>query len=51
MVCSILSFTTEEIFKLVNKNNSEKSIHLKKLNIFPKTWNNIEARTKLEKNN
>ena len=32
----ILSFTTEEIFKLVNKNNSEKSIHLKKLNIFPK---------------
>ena len=47
----ILSFTTEEIFKLVNKNNSEKSIHLKKLNIFPKTWNNIEARTKLEKNN
>ena len=47
----ILSFTTEEIFKLVNKNNSEKSIHLKKLNIFPKAWNNIEARTKLEKNN
>ena len=38
----ILSFTTEEIFKLVNKNNSEKSIHLKKLNIFPKTWNNID---------
>ena len=32
----ILSFTTEEIFKLVNKNDSEKSIHLKKLNIFPK---------------
>ena len=42
----ILSFTTEEIFKLVNKNNSEKSIHLKKLNIFPKTWNN----TQLEQN-
>ena len=38
----ILSFTTEEIFKLVNKNNSEKSIHLKKLNIFPKAWNNID---------
>ena len=38
----ILSFTTEEIFKLVNKNNSEKSIHLKKLNIFPKSWNNID---------
>ena len=38
----ILSFTTEEIFKLVNKNNVEKSIHLKKLNIFPKAWNNIE---------
>ena len=42
----ILSFTTEEIFKLVNKNNGEKSIHLKKLNVFPKTWNN----TKLEQN-
>tara|TARA_A100000164_G_scaffold207782_1_gene184227 strand:- start:5 stop:637 length:633 start_codon:yes stop_codon:yes gene_type:complete len=42
----ILSFTTEEIFKLVNKNNDGKSIHLKKLNVFPKTWNNIE----LEKN-
>ena len=42
----ILSFTTEEIFKLVNKNDSEKSIHLKKLNIFPKSWNN----TKLEQN-
>ena len=38
----ILSFTTEEIFKLVNKNNSEKSIHLKKLNIFPKAWDNIQ---------
>ncbi len=38
----ILSFTTEEIFKLVNKNNNEKSIHLKKLNIFPKAWNNID---------
>ncbi len=37
----ILSFTTEEIFKLVNKDNSQKSIHLKKLNIFPKTWNNV----------
>ncbi|WP_075482874.1 isoleucine--tRNA ligase [Candidatus Pelagibacter communis] len=36
----ILSFTTEEIFKLVNKNDSEKSIHLKKLNIFPESWNN-----------
>ncbi len=38
----ILSFTTEEIFKLVNKNNGEKSIHLKKLNIFPKTWDNVQ---------
>ncbi len=38
----ILSFTTEEIFKLVNKNNSEKSIHLKKFNLFPKAWNNID---------
>jgi len=38
----ILSFTTEEIFKLVNKNNDEKSIHLKKLNIFPKAWDNLQ---------
>ena len=38
----ILSFTTEEIFKLVNKNDVVKSIHLKKLNIFPKAWNNLE---------
>jgi len=38
----ILSFTTEEIFKLVNKDNNEKSIHLKRLNIFPKTWNNMD---------
>ncbi len=37
----ILSFTTEEIFRLVNKNNGKKSIHLKKLNIFPKSWNNV----------
>ena len=42
----ILSFTTEEIFKLVNKNDSEKSIHLKKLNVFPQSWHN----TKLEQN-
>lgn len=42
----ILSFTTEEIFKLVNKSNSEKSIHLKKLNVFPQSWNN----RKLEQN-
>ena len=38
----ILSFTTEEIFKLVNKNDVVKSIHLKKLNVFPKEWNNLE---------
>ncbi len=38
----ILSFTTEEIFKLVNKDNGEKSIHLKKLNVFPETWNNFD---------
>ncbi|MDC3151470.1 isoleucine--tRNA ligase [Candidatus Pelagibacter sp.] len=42
----ILSFTTEEIFKLVNKNNGEKSIHLKKMNIFPSLWDNVQ----LEKN-
>ena len=47
----ILSFTTEEIFKLVNKNNSEKSIHLKKLIYFQKHGIIYAARTKLEKNN
>ena len=42
MFAPILSFTTEEIFKLINKDNGEKSIHLKKLNVFPDTWNNID---------
>ena len=26
----------------MNKDNSEKSIHLKKLNVFPKAWSNID---------
>ena len=45
----ILSFTTEEIFKLVNKDIKEKSIHLKKLNIFPKVWNNAQLEKNWEK--
>ncbi len=45
----ILSFTTEEIFNLVNKDNNEKSIHLKKLNIFPKAWNNAQLEKNWEK--
>ena len=35
----ILSFTTEEIFMLINKN--EKSIHLEKFMEFPKSFENI----------
>jgi isoleucyl-tRNA synthetase len=40
----ILSFTTEEIFTLINKN--EKSIHLEKFMQFPKTLKNIELNEK-----
>tara|TARA_B100000029_G_C17335775_1_gene873411 strand:- start:14 stop:925 length:912 start_codon:yes stop_codon:yes gene_type:complete len=35
----ILSFTTEEIFRLINK-NSKSSIHLKKFASIPKEWEN-----------
>ena len=45
----ILSFTTEEIFKLINKNNGEKSIHLKKLNTFPKAWDNVQLKQNWKK--
>ncbi len=45
----ILSFTTEEIFKLINKDNNEKSIHLKRLNIFPKAWDNSQLEHNWEK--
>lgn len=37
----ILSFTTEEIFNLLNKNQKD-SIHLKKFPEFPKSWKNDE---------
>ena len=37
----ILSFTTEEIFNLLNKDQKD-SIHLKKFPEFPKSWKNDE---------
>jgi len=40
----ILSFTTEEIFKLIDKN--EKSIHLKKFMKFPKSFENVKLSEK-----
>jgi isoleucyl-tRNA synthetase len=40
----ILSFTTEEIFTLLNKN--EKSIHLEKFMKFPKSFENIKLNKK-----
>jgi isoleucyl-tRNA synthetase len=43
----ILSFTTEEIFRLISKN--QKSIHLEKFNQFPKKFNNPELNKKWDK--
>ena len=40
----ILSFTTEEIFSIINKNN--KSIHLEKFVKVPNSWNNINLNEK-----
>jgi len=40
----ILSFTTEEIFSTINKNN--KSIHLEKFVKVPNSWNNINLNEK-----
>ena len=40
----ILSFTTEEIFSIINKN--EKSIHLEKFVKIPNSWNNINLNEK-----
>ena len=40
----ILSFTTEEIFKLINKD--EKSIHLEKFMDFPKSFENNQLNNK-----
>ena len=36
----ILSFTTEEIFRLINQNQTKKSIHLQNFNVIPKNWCN-----------
>ncbi len=44
----ILSFTTEEIFRLVNKNEDEKSIHLKNFVDIPQYWKNEELNNKWE---
>ena len=44
----ILSFTTEEIFSLVSKNN-EDSIHLKKFVEIPQNWKNENLNQKWEK--
>jgi len=43
----ILSFTTEEIYQLISKNN--KSIHLEKFLNFPKKFNNPSLNSKWEK--
>jgi isoleucyl-tRNA synthetase len=45
----ILSFTTEEIFRLISKN--QKSIHLEKFIQFPKKFNNPELNKKWNKLN
>jgi len=44
----ILSFTTEEIYSLVNKNTND-SIHLKKFIKIPKNWQNNNLNQKWEK--
>ncbi len=45
----ILSFTTEEIYKLTNKSEEQNSIHLKKFDEIPENWKNDELNTKWEK--
>ena len=45
----ILSFTTEEIYRLVNKGDEKNSIHLKKFVQIPENWKNEELNTKWEK--
>ena len=42
----ILSFTTEEIYQLIGKNN--KSIHLEKFTKLPKNFNNVELNIKMK---
>tara|TARA_B100000700_G_scaffold330807_1_gene459202 strand:+ start:1800 stop:4523 length:2724 start_codon:yes stop_codon:yes gene_type:complete len=44
----ILSFTTEEIFLLISKNNKD-SIHLKKFVNMPENWQNTKLNDKWEK--
>ena len=44
MVCTILSFTTEEIFTLINKD--KKSVHLEKFIEFPKSFENEKLNKK-----
>ena len=45
----ILSFTTEEIFRLINKNEKENSIHLKNFVKIPQNWKNEDLNLKWEK--
>ena len=45
----ILSFTTEEIYRLVNKGDEKNSIHLKKFVQIPENWKNEELNIKWEK--
>ena len=45
----ILSFTTEEIYRLINKNEGENSIHLKNFVKIPEEWKNEELNKKWEK--
>jgi len=45
----ILSFTTEEIYTLVNKEEKEPSIHLKNFVEIPKNWKNEELNLKWDK--
>ena len=45
----ILSFTTEEIFRLINQNKKEASIHLKRFNEIPKNWYNKNLEDKWRK--
>ena len=49
MVCSILSFTTEEIYHLINKEDKDGSIHLQKFVKIPCEWKNEELNDKWDK--
>jgi isoleucyl-tRNA synthetase len=45
----ILSFTSEEIYRLINKEEKENSIHLKNFVEIPENWKNEELNTNWEK--